>query len=66
MTGNPLFVSTTQNDFRLQPQSPALDTGSPMDAPTQDFADTLRPVDGDQYGNADVDIGAYEFTPVEQ
>jgi hypothetical protein len=60
LTGSPLFTNPAQGDFHLQPQSPAIDTGSPANAPAVDFADTPRPV------GAAVDIGAYEFTPEEE
>lgn len=57
LTGSPLFTDPAQGDFHLQPQSPAIDTGSPANAPAVDFADTPRPA------GAAVDIGAYEFAP---
>lgn len=63
LTGSPLFVNPAQSDFHLQPQSPAIDAGSPTDAPPLDFADLPRPVNGNQDGNAAVDLGAYEFAP---
>jgi hypothetical protein len=50
---NPLLVGAT--DFHLQPNSPALDSGSPSGASAFDVDDTPRP-QGSGY-----DIGAYEY-----
>ncbi|MBP8000806.1 MAG: right-handed parallel beta-helix repeat-containing protein [Chloroflexi bacterium] len=63
VTGSPLFVNTAQSDFHLQPQSPAIDAGSSLDAPSVDFADNPRPLGGDRNGTSGVDIGAYEWVP---
>jgi len=53
--GDPLFVNPTGADFHLQDNSPAIDQGSPTDAPSDDFEGDARP-----YG-AGVDIGADEW-----
>jgi hypothetical protein len=63
LTGSPLFVNPTQEDFHLQPQSPAIDAGFSAAAPNLDFADHPRPLGGDQNGTSVVDIGAYEWVP---
>lgn len=54
---NPLFVDATNGDFRLNGNSPAIDTGDPdpTNLPTIDFAGNPR-VQGRR-----IDIGAYEF-----
>jgi len=54
--GDPMFVNAAGADFHLQENSPAIDQGSPADAPGDDFEGHARP-----YG-AGYDIGADEFT----
>lgn len=58
---DPQFIDAANGNFHLSPTSPAIDSGSAVDAPTVDLADDVRPVDGNGDGAADVDIGAYEF-----
>jgi parallel beta-helix repeat protein len=57
---NPLFVTykskTELHDFRLKPDSPAIDRGHKRFAPKFDRDGTVRPV------NKKFDIGAFEFT----
>jgi hypothetical protein len=53
--GDPRFVNPAGGDFHLQQDSPAIDKGSPTDAPDDDFEGNLRP-QGTGY-----DIGAYEY-----
>lgn len=55
MTGNPLFVDAAAANFSLQPGSPAIDTGVPVNEVTNDFSGISRP-QGVTY-----DIGAYEY-----
>lgn len=52
---NAFFEDPAGGDFRLSATSPAVDTGSPEDAPSIDIVGTPRP-QGDGY-----DIGAYEY-----
>jgi len=61
IVGNPMFVNSTTNDFRITATSPAIDKaiGSPLSF--FDFANTARPFDGDANGSAISDIGAFEF-----
>lgn len=53
---NPLFVKPGENNFQLQPGSPAINTGdiSAPDLPAKDLAGKPRTVNGT------VDMGAYE------
>ncbi len=60
---DPQFVDAANGDFHLSPTSPAIDSGSALDAPAVDFAGSIRPVDGNGDGTVEVDIGAYEFQP---
>ena len=55
MEGNPQFVNASGADFHLQGSSPAIDKGSPLYAPTNDYDGNVRP-----YGSG-YDIGAYEY-----
>ena len=52
---DPKFVDPAEGNFHLQIGSPAIDSGSSMNAPNSDFAGNLRP-----QGNA-YDIGAFEY-----
>ncbi len=53
--GNPDFVNPDEGDLHLSGTSPAIDTGTPTDAPDTDFDGIIRP-----RGNG-LDIGAYEY-----
>ena len=53
--GDPKFVNPSGADFHLQKDSPAIGSGSAIDAPSDDFDGNPRP-QGDGY-----DIGAYEY-----
>lgn len=52
--GDPKFINPTAADFHLQGDSPAIDSGSSIDAPSFDFDLNPRPQ------GAGFDIGAYE------
>jgi len=54
VVGDPMFVNPSESDFHLLGNSPAIDRGSPIDAPINDFDGNTRP-QGSGY-----DIGAYE------
>ena len=53
--GDPLFINTDLYDFHLQRFSPAIDRGSSVDAPEEDFDGKIR-ADGSGF-----DIGAFEY-----
>ncbi len=61
--GDPVFVKPSVADFHLQAISPAIDRGSPADAPKEDLLGFSRPLDGDGDGTAEYDIGAYKVPP---
>jgi Ca2+-binding RTX toxin-like protein len=57
--GNPLFAKPggfQASDYKLNPGSSAIDTGTSQNAPGNDYTGTSRPVNGRH------DIGAWEFT----
>lgn len=56
VSGDPLFVDPAAADFRLQSASPAVDSGSSVEAPRFDLMGWARPL-GDGF-----DIGAYEYS----
>jgi hypothetical protein len=58
--GDPLFVNAAGANFHLQASSPAVDRGSAVDAPADDYDGLDRPQDGNQDGTAEYDIGAHE------
>ncbi len=63
---NPRFLNAAEDDFRLLPESPCIDTGDPNFVASQDQTDaggTARVLDGDENGSFIVDMGAYEFDP---
>ncbi len=60
---NPLFVSPSSLDFRLQSGSPAIDAGAALPTVFEDMLGVLRPVDGDGSQSAEYDVGAFEFVP---
>lgn len=55
VTGDPMLTNPSGGDFHLQAGSPAINAGSSVDAPPDDFDGTARPQD------TGYDIGAYEF-----
>ncbi len=61
LTDDPLFISGwPQVDLNLQSASPAIDAGDNASCPGEDYLGNLRPVDGNNDGEAICDIGAFE------
>jgi len=59
---DPLFVNAGNGDLRLQPASPCIDAGSPLDMPTGlDPFGFPRFLDGNLDGGRRVDMGASEY-----
>jgi hypothetical protein len=54
LRGDPLFVDPLSGNFKVKPASPAIDSGSPVGAPRDDYDGTSRPK------GAGVDMGAFE------
>lgn len=52
---SPLFESSGQHNYKLQPGSPAIDHGDPLEFPASDLVGAMRPF------GALPDAGAYEF-----
>ena len=50
-----MFANPSKADFHLREGSPAIDSGSAVDAPSDDFDGNSRPQ------GAGYDIGAFEF-----
>jgi hypothetical protein len=54
---------TAVDDFELDPSSPAIDAAVAAHATAWDFKTNPRPVDGDDSGSAEPDVGALEHSP---
>lgn len=64
ITNAPAFRDLPANDFRLQPDSPCIDTGTNLASIINcDIAGIARPQDGDWDGIREFDMGAHEYLP---
>jgi hypothetical protein len=61
---DPLFVNQPDGEYRLQSDSPCIDSasGTIVGLPTTDIDGNTRPKDGNYDGVASMDMGAYEFS----
>jgi hypothetical protein len=60
---DPSFMNAANGDFHLKADSPAIDTGTNIGAPTTDYEGDARPLDGDIDATTTTDMGADEFVP---
>lgn len=58
---DPGMVAPELGDFSLLPGSPLVDAADNVESPADDFFGTSRPVDGDENGQSQSDIGAIEL-----
>ncbi len=63
---DPLFISPSKSNYRLQAGSPSIDMGknAAPSLPSKDLVGNPRIVNGNGGSTAIVDMGAYEFVPV--
>lgn len=61
---NPAFIDASTHNYRLQYGSPCIDRGTnSAGSAAYDLDGYLRPMDGNYDGQAQIDIGAYEYNP---
>ncbi|MBI5057329.1 MAG: hypothetical protein HZB61_12015 [Nitrospirae bacterium] len=60
ISADPMFIDVSSGNYRLKANSPAIDSGSDLSAPTDDFDGKTRPIDGNKDGVSRTDIGAFE------
>ena len=60
-TNDPQFVNWMGGDYRLSSASPCIDTGGTNITNAVDYSGIAGPLDGDNDGQAVIDMGAYEY-----
>ncbi len=60
ITSDPRYVNSAANDFRLRPESPAIDAAVLAPISTTDYLGVARPLDGNGDELAVADLGAFE------
>jgi hypothetical protein len=63
ISADPRLESLEESGYHLLPGSPCIDAGVYAGAPPADLDGVARPLDGDDDGAPDVDIGAAEYRP---
>src|SRR5262249_4102846 len=58
---DPHFVNPAAGEYHLRSDSPCIDTGTILFAPTIDYDGIPRPLDGNGDGVPLIDMGAFEF-----
>ncbi len=63
LTGNPQLIDPAGGNFRVPQSSPAVDSGTSVVSSVvpRDLAGNRRPMDGNESGTAEYDIGPYEY-----
>lgn len=59
---DPRFIDPANDDYRLHFRSPCIDSGIDTGL-TEDYEGNPRPIDGNFSGQAEYDMGAYEYLP---
>ncbi len=62
INSNPLFVDPYNENYHLQNGSICIDGGTANDAPDRDIDGNVRPLDGNESGTSEYDIGADEYS----